>query len=89
MIGTAEPGAYVARWKQGHPPENIWEWLNGAGVAPNTRVLRHRRVVSAIGQVVTERTTEVEVHFDNEKDAFMCWMAFSDDLVSEPRRIGQ
>jgi len=30
---------------------------------------------------------QVEVHFDNEMDAFMCWMAFSDDLVEQPKRV--
>lgn len=87
MISKPEPGTYVARWKQGHPPENIWEWLNGAGVSPHTRVLRLRRVVSAAGQTISAHTTEVEVHFDNENDAFMCWMAFSDDLVEQPKRV--
>lgn len=87
MISSPAPGAYVARWKQGHPPEDIWDWLNGAGVSPNTRVLRLRRVVSAFGHAVSDTTTEVEVHFDNEMDAFMCWIAFSDDLVEQPKRV--
>jgi hypothetical protein len=72
-IRQPDTGAYVAQWAQGFPPDDIMDWLRGAGVAPHTRVLH------ATGG-------RVEVHFDNADDAFMCWMAFSDDLVAKPTK---
>lgn len=67
--------SHVVRWRDGHPPEEIFEWLNAAGIAPHTRSLHLRK------------DRQVELHLDREDDAFMVWMAFSDDLEGKPKDI--
>jgi hypothetical protein len=86
MIAPPRPGAYVAPWKDGHPPEDIMDWLRCAGVSPHTRIFQMVRN-SAPQNGTRSVSRQVEVHFDNEMDAFMCWMAFSDDLVEQPRKV--